>query len=88
MQLLSSNCNYPLYTGDSAGGSLITGLTLRCLQLGIRPPDGLFIAYAPFTLKIVPGPAKMLAIMDPMLPLSFALRCLKGKHYLSIYTIP
>ncbi|MPC14828.1 Hormone-sensitive lipase [Portunus trituberculatus] len=65
-------------TGDSAGGNLITGLTIKCLELGLRPPDGLFLAYTPFMFELVPSPARLLAVMDPMLPLGFALRCLKA----------
>ncbi|XP_050701085.1 hormone-sensitive lipase-like isoform X2 [Eriocheir sinensis] len=65
-------------TGDSAGGNLITGLTIKCLELGIRPADGLFLAYTPFVFQLIPSPARLLAVMDPMLPLGFALRCLKA----------
>uniref|UniRef100_A0A6A7FVG4 AGAP002567-PA-like protein n=1 Tax=Hirondellea gigas TaxID=1518452 RepID=A0A6A7FVG4_9CRUS len=78
LSILGTTGRTIVLTGDSAGGSLVTGLTLRCLQLGVRPPDGLFLAYTPFMLKLLPSPAKMLAVMDPMLPLSFALRCLKA----------
>ncbi|XP_076043226.1 hormone-sensitive lipase [Oratosquilla oratoria] len=77
-QLLGSSATKIIFTGDSAGGNLVTGLTLKCLELGIRPPDGLFLAYTPFVFQIVPSPARLLAIMDPMLPLGFALRCLKA----------
>ena len=78
LPLLGTTGKTIVFTGDSAGGSLVTGLTLRCLQLNIRPPDGLFLAYTPFMLKMIPSPAKLLSVMDPMLPLSFALRCLKS----------
>nr|XP_053636947.1 hormone-sensitive lipase-like [Cherax quadricarinatus] len=70
--------NQLLSTGDSAGGNLIAGLTIKCLELGIRPADGLFFAYTPFVFELVPSPARLLAVMDPMLPLGFALRCLKA----------
>ncbi|KAB7493767.1 Hormone-sensitive lipase, partial [Armadillidium nasatum] len=67
-----------VFLGDSAGGNLVTALTIRCIELGIRPPDGLFLIYTPFTVKIQPTPARLLAITDPLLPLGFALRCLKA----------
>ncbi|CAL4093422.1 unnamed protein product, partial [Meganyctiphanes norvegica] len=63
---------------DSAGGNLVAGLTIKCLELGIRPPDGLYLAYTPFMFDLVPSPARLLAVMDPLLPLGFALRCLKA----------
>ena len=71
-------------TGDSAGGNLITGLTIKCLELGIRPADGLFLAYTPFIFELIPSPARLLAVMDPMLPLGFALRCLKGVYFIGM----
>ncbi|XP_027226180.2 hormone-sensitive lipase isoform X2 [Penaeus vannamei] len=78
MELLGTTGKKIVLTGDSAGGNLITGLTIKCLELGIRPPDGLFLAYTPFVFELVPSPARLLAVMDPMLPLGFALRCLKA----------
>ncbi|RXG73536.1 Hormone-sensitive lipase, partial [Armadillidium vulgare] len=77
-KLLGTTGSRIFLTGDSAGGNLVTALTIRCLELGIRPPDGLFLIYTPFTVKIQPTPARLLAITDPLLPLGFALRCLKA----------
>lgn len=31
--------------GDSAGGNLAAGVTLRCLELGVRPPAGVHMIY-------------------------------------------
>lgn len=76
LALLGTNANTIVCTGDSAGGNLITGLTIKCIELGIRPPDGLYLAYTPFIFELVPTPAKLLAAMDPMLPFAFILRCL------------
>ncbi|XP_071539839.1 hormone-sensitive lipase [Panulirus ornatus] len=78
MKLLGTKGSKIIMTGDSAGGNLIAGLTIQCLELGIRPADGLFFAYTPFIFELVPSPARLLAVMDPMLPLGFALRCLKA----------
>ncbi|KAK4295031.1 hypothetical protein Pmani_032366 [Petrolisthes manimaculis] len=78
MTLLGSTGKKIVLTGDSAGGNLIAGLTVKCLELGIRPADGLFFAYTPFAFELIPSPARLLAVMDPLLPLGFALRCLKA----------
>ncbi|XP_069189449.1 hormone-sensitive lipase-like isoform X1 [Procambarus clarkii] len=78
LKLLGTTGTKIVMTGDSAGGNLIAGLTVKCLELGIRPADGLFFAYTPFVFELVPSPARLLAVMDPMLPLGFALRCLKA----------
>ncbi|CAL4063557.1 unnamed protein product, partial [Meganyctiphanes norvegica] len=78
LNLLGTNANTIVLTGDSAGGNMITGLTIKCIELGIRPPDGLYLAYTPFIFDLMPAPARLLAVMDPMLPFAFALRCLKA----------
>lgn len=64
--------------GDSAGGNLILGLTIKCITEGIRPPDGLFLAYVPVIVSIIPSPARLLCLMDPLLPLGFLTGCLRG----------
>lgn len=69
---------FNISTGDSAGANLNLGATLRCLQLNIRKPDGIFMAYAPLLIDFVPSPSRMLCLMDPLLPFGFMLRCLKA----------
>ncbi|XP_075232649.1 hormone-sensitive lipase isoform X2 [Lycorma delicatula] len=64
--------------GDSAGGNLILGLTIKCITEGIRPPDGLFLAYVPVIVSIIPSPARLLCLMDPLLPLGFLTGCLRA----------
>ncbi|XP_023210815.1 hormone-sensitive lipase-like [Centruroides sculpturatus] len=64
--------------GDSAGGNLMTALTLKTIELGIRKPDALFCAYTPMILDMVPSPSRMLSAMDPLLPLGFMLSCLNA----------
>jgi len=34
-----------ILVGDSAGGNLITALTIMAIQRGYRVPDGLILAY-------------------------------------------
>lgn len=57
------------------------GTTLKCLKLGIPPPMGLFVAYVPTFIEIVPSPGRLLSLMDPLLPFGFIMRCLKGNFY-------
>lgn len=64
--------------GDSAGANLHLGLALRCIEMGIQPPSGIFVAYAPVLVSFVPSPARLLCLMDPLLPFGFMMRCLKG----------
>ncbi|XP_032688656.1 hormone-sensitive lipase isoform X2 [Odontomachus brunneus] len=76
--LLGSTAKKVIFVGDSAGGNLNLGATMRCLQLNIRKPDGIFMAYAPILIDFVPSPSRMLCITDPLLPFGFMLRCLKA----------
>ncbi|XP_033232111.1 hormone-sensitive lipase [Belonocnema kinseyi] len=65
-------------SGDSAGANLSLGTTLRCFELNIRRPDGIFMAYAPVWVEFVASPARLLCLTDPLLPFGFMMRCLKA----------
>ncbi|XP_068629365.1 hormone-sensitive lipase [Battus philenor] len=67
-----------VFAGDSAGANLIAGCTLKILSNGLRPPEGLFMAYAPLLVSFIPSPARLLCLMDPLLPFGFMMRCLKA----------
>ncbi|XP_013192288.2 hormone-sensitive lipase [Amyelois transitella] len=67
-----------VFAGDSAGANLIAGCTLKILSSGLRTPDGLFMAYAPLLVSFIPSPARLLCLMDPLLPFGFMMRCLKA----------
>ncbi|XP_026493830.1 hormone-sensitive lipase isoform X1 [Vanessa tameamea] len=67
-----------VFAGDSAGANLIAGCTLKILEAGLRPPEGLFMAYAPLLVSFIPSPARLLCLMDPLLPFGFMMRCLKA----------
>lgn len=64
--------------GDSAGANLLLATSLKCIEMGLPLPKGLFIAYVPTLIDFVPSPARLLCMMDPLLPFGFLLRCLKG----------
>lgn len=64
--------------GDSAGANLCLCIALKCVEYGIRKPDGIFIAYCPVLVSFVPSPARMLCLMDPLLPFGFMMRCLQA----------
>lgn len=72
------NFSFNLVAGDSAGANLTLGATLKCLELNMRKPDGIFMAYAPVLVEFVPSPARLLCFADPMLPFGFMMRCLKA----------
>ncbi|XP_066589495.1 hormone-sensitive lipase [Prorops nasuta] len=76
--LLGSNAQKIIFAGDSAGANLNLGATLKCLELNIRKPDGIFMAYTPVILEFIPSPSRLLCLTDPLLPFGFMMRCLKA----------
>uniref|UniRef100_A0A182VWX6 Hormone-sensitive lipase n=1 Tax=Anopheles minimus TaxID=112268 RepID=A0A182VWX6_9DIPT len=77
-ELLGTTGERIILAGDSAGANLNLGCAMRAIELGIRRPDGIFIAYCPVLISFVPSPARMLCLMDPLLPFGFMMRCLKA----------
>ena len=51
---------------------------MKCQQFRIRQPDALFLAYAPIFVNLVMSPARMMSIMDPILPFGFLIKCVKA----------
>lgn len=75
--LLGSTAKKVILVGDSAGAALNLGATLKCLQLNIRKPDGIFMTYPPVCIDFVPSPSHMLFLSDPFLFLGIIIRILK-----------
>lgn len=59
-------------------------LAMKCIELGLRPPTGIFMAYAPVLVSFVPSPSRLLCLMDPLLPFGFMMRCLKGLNFRTV----
>lgn len=64
--------------GDSAGANLLLTSTLKSIQMGIPTLKGIFLGYVPTAIHFMPSPARLLCVMDPLLPFGFLMRCLKG----------
>uniref|UniRef100_A0A0N4ZII1 Hormone-sensitive lipase n=1 Tax=Parastrongyloides trichosuri TaxID=131310 RepID=A0A0N4ZII1_PARTI len=63
--------------GDSAGGNLITSVSIRMVNLNVkRLPDCIVPIYTPFLFQYVPSPSRILSFMDPILHMGILLRCL------------
>lgn len=76
--LLGSTAKKVIFVGDSAGGILNLGATLKCLQLNIKKPDGIFMAYAPVFIDYILSPSHMLFSIDTLLLSGFVVRCLRA----------
>lgn len=77
-ELLGSTGENIVMAGDSAGANLNTACILKCIDLGIRKPRGIFNAYCPFVVNFASTPARFMAMLDPLLPYGFIMRCLKA----------
>lgn len=77
-ELLGSTCEKLILAGDSAGANLSLATLLKCIDMKIRKPDGIFIAYCPVLVGFDPSPSRLLCLMDPLLPFGFMMRCLKA----------
>ncbi|GFR88337.1 hormone-sensitive lipase [Elysia marginata] len=65
-----------IVVGDSAGGNLAISTAMRAASFGIRAPDGAVLVYPCTVVKYTPSPARLLSLMDPLLPVGLMARCL------------
>lgn len=77
-ELVGSTCEKIVFVGDSAGGNLNTACVIKCIEMGIRKPTGLFNIYAPFSIGFTVTPARFLSLIDPVLPYGFTTRLFKS----------
>ncbi|CAG9766982.1 unnamed protein product [Ceutorhynchus assimilis] len=75
---LGSNGESIVAVGDSAGANLLLSATLKCINTGVPTPHGILAAYVPTLVKFAPSPARLLCMMDPLLPFGFLMRCLNA----------
>lgn len=64
--------------GDSAGGNLVTALTLKLIMNNIRLPDSIVVAYPAYRAQYYPSASRILCLMDPLLPLGVLKACLQA----------
>jgi hormone-sensitive lipase len=66
------------FAGDSAGGNIVISTALRAVSYQIRIPDGIVAAYSATLVQYTPSPARLLSMIDPLLPVGILTRCLAG----------
>jgi acetyl esterase/lipase len=57
-----------LFVGDSAGGNLVTACMIKCIELGIRKPKGLFTCYSSYLINYMTNPSKYMGLIEVGLP--------------------
>lgn len=70
--------------GDSAGANLAVSTALRAVHRGVRPPDGVLSIYGSFHVRYAPSPSRLMAILDPILPLGLLIKCLSGEEMMTL----
>lgn len=78
VELVGSTGENIVFAGDSAGGNLNTACVIKCIEMGVPLPRGLFNAYTPFLVNFASTPARFLSFVDPLLPYGFIMRVFKS----------
>lgn len=72
-KLLGTTAERIIVVGDSAGATLATALTLKCIDQSVRLPDSVCIIYAPLLINFDPIPSRLLSTMVCCMQLPFCL---------------
>lgn len=67
-----------VFAGDSAGANLNSGVLVKCIEEGIRIPDGILNIYGIFNVGFVVAPSGFLTLIDPMLPFGLTSKLMKA----------
>lgn len=73
-KLVGSTCENIVFVGDSAGANLNTVCAVKCIEMGIPKPKGIFNIYGVFSIGLSIAPARFLNLIDPVLPIDFTTR--------------
>lgn len=77
-ELLGTTCEKVVFCGDSAGATLCLATLLKLIDMNLRKPDGLLLAYCPILVGLNPSPSRLLSFLDPLVPFGFMKTCLKA----------
>lgn len=76
-ELLGTTGENIVFCGDSAGANLNTACIVKCIEMGVPLPTGIFNAYSPFLVNFASSPARFLTLVDPLVPYGFIMRIFK-----------
>jgi len=74
--LLGSTAERVIVVGDSAGGLLLAGVMVLCIELGLRQPDGALLVYTPLLMVPAITPSRLLSLADPLIPYPALAACM------------
>lgn len=67
-----------LLAGDSAGANLVLAIALKAIEMGLRVPDGLYIAYPAIDFSTGATPSRLVFANDIVAPYYFMEVCLQS----------
>ena len=74
-----------MFVGDSAGGNLVITASMKLKELGIRLPNSILSVYPSTNSRSSASPSRIMAIVDPILPVGVMLSCQQvSREYLLI----
>jgi acetyl esterase/lipase len=76
--LIGTKAERVVLCGDSAGGNLAVAVALKAQAYGLRPADGICLAYPALYVNVAWSPSRLLSFFDPLLPLSILDLCLRA----------
>lgn len=77
-RVLGTHAKRVILAGDSAGGNLVTSVTLRALMEGTRLPDAVFAIYPALNVDLDVSAARLLATFDSILSHGMLESCLEA----------
>ncbi|XP_076815619.1 hormone-sensitive lipase-like [Clavelina lepadiformis] len=75
-EYLGTTAENIVFAGDSAGGNLVLSVAMRAAMYGIKLPNSIVSMYPACIVRYSASPARLLSIMDPLLPLGVLSGCL------------
>lgn len=77
-ELLGTTAENIVFVGDSAGANLNTACLVKCIEMDLPLPKGIFNIYAPYLVNFASSPARFLMYVDPLLPYGFGMKIFKA----------
>lgn len=78
LNVLGTTAEKIVFAGDSAGANLITAVLVKCIEEGIRVPDGIVNIYGIFDVDFKISPSGSFALIDPILPYGMTTNLIKS----------
>lgn len=78
LELIGTTGQKVIFVGDSAGGNISSAVIIKCIEMGIPKPTGLFNAYSIYLVNLVKTPARFMGFFDSFLNYGVTLKIFKS----------